>query len=458
MKTFEQENDELLKYLLDKRFFEVWEEGSDNTLWKATNLELFITSTCNLKCEYCYLNRFEDKLYPKENRKPKDILNNLKILFNWFSEKNFYFHNIDLFSGEIWHTHFGFDVFDVILNGIYNGVQIDSITIPTNCSFLMEDKTMHKMQHYINLFDKLGTRLTISCSIEGKMLEEETRSFKDENQNDKRNDLFYEKLFAFCKRNNYLFHPMVAAANVDKWIDNLKWYRKQLQDINYYDLGTIMMLEVRNDDWNEESIKNLLKFFDFEINEHLKMVNNDIETFANDILGKGGDSSNIGYINYALVLSESQAPCSIPTTLTIRVGDLAIPPCHRLAYDKFIYGKFEVDNDNKITDIKANNPQMAIRILASNNKLAHHKCDSCKYNIFCMGGCFGSQYESSQDPFMPAESVCDMFKAKYDYLIDKYEELGVFKYWEKIPKYDPYYEIAQEMLKGVKSIKNDRIN
>lgn len=105
--TFEQENDELLTYILENRFFKVWRD-KESELWNASNLELFITSTCNLKCEYCYLNRFEDKLYPKDSRKPEDILNNLKILFDWFIKEKFYFRNIDLFSGEIWHTDFGF--------------------------------------------------------------------------------------------------------------------------------------------------------------------------------------------------------------------------------------------------------------------------------------------------------------------------------------------------------------
>ena len=452
--TFEQENDELLTYILENRFFKVWRD-KESELWNASNLELFITSTCNLKCEYCYLNRFEDKLYPKDSRKPEDILNNLKILFDWFIKEKFYFRNIDLFSGEIWHTDFGFQVFDIIVEALERGVGIGSIMIPTNCSFLIEDKTMHKMQHYINLFATFGTRLIISCSVEGKILEGDTRSFKDEMQNDTRDDYFYDKLFAFCKRNEYVFHPMVAAANVDKWIDNLKWYQEQLQEIDYYDLSKLMMLEVRNDDWDEYSIKHLLKYYEYEIEKHLKLVGNDIKRLADDLIGRGDTSNHDGYSNYSITLADTQAPCTIPTTLTVRVGDLAIPPCHRLAYDKFLYGRFKVEN-NQIVGITANNPQMAVRILASNNKLTHHKCDACKYKDICIGGCFGSQYENSDDPFMPAETVCDMFKAKYNYLIDKYTELGVFDYWKKIPEYDPYYRIAQEILDVVEVINNER--
>jgi len=39
----------------------------------------------------------------------------------------------------------------------------------------------------------------------------------------------------------------------------------------------------------------------------------------------------------------------------VRLGDLAICPCHRQAYDEYLYGHFVVEN-NRITGIKANNP------------------------------------------------------------------------------------------------------
>jgi len=40
--------------------------------------------------------------------------------------------------------------------------------------------------------------------------------------------------------------------------------------------------------------------------------------------------------------------------ICVRLGDLAICPCHRTSYDKYLLGKFEV-KDNQIIGIKANN-------------------------------------------------------------------------------------------------------
>ena len=39
-------------------------------------LELYITASCNQSCQYCYLNRFGDKIYPKEIRDNKEIISN----------------------------------------------------------------------------------------------------------------------------------------------------------------------------------------------------------------------------------------------------------------------------------------------------------------------------------------------------------------------------------------------
>ena len=44
--------------------------------------------------------------------------------------------------------------------------------------------------------------------------------------------------------------------------------------------------------------------------------------------------------------------CTISYTLMIRAGDLSIVPCHRTSYQKFIYGKYIVKN-NQIQGIEA---------------------------------------------------------------------------------------------------------
>lgn len=455
--TFQLENDQLLTFILENRFFKVWRDregqNGEPSMWRDTNIELFITPTCNLKCEYCYLQRYSDGLYPKEYRDKEQILRNMRTLFEWFLKEGFSAKGLDLFSGEIWHTPFGFEVLDVVLEYARKGVLFEEITIPTNCTFIVDDENMNRMQNYIDDLSALGTRLIISCSIEGAVLEKKTRPFADKKKNSTRDERFYDKLFAFAKKNNYLFHPMVAAANVKDWIENYEWYEQQIADYKIDTPSPIMMLEVRNGDWTDESIADLLKFYDYQLDRQLKECGGSVKALSEFLVGK--NSQGRGYLNYALPLANNHPGCSVATHLCVRLGDLAICPCHRTSYDKLLYGKFKVE-DGEIVGITCNNPQMAIRVLGGNNKIDHHGCDVCPYNGLCMRGCFGAQYEYAGDAFMPVDSVCKMFKAKINHLIDRYIEIGIIDEWRKSSEYEVFYMYIQRLLGEIDRVQEYR--
>ena len=91
--------------------------------------------------------------------------------------------------------------------------------------------------------------------------------------------------------------------------------------------------------------------------------------------------NNNNYLPYAITKSNTYPACTIATHLCVRLGDLAISPCHRTGYEKNIYGYFQVEN-NRIVGIKANNPYMAMRILFGNNTICSPKCDTCDFNKF----------------------------------------------------------------------------
>ena len=71
---FELEQTELIKYILNSRFFSVWKKAANIrgteqwdkfikfSLWSESNLELYVTSLCNQKCSHCYLHQYP--LYP----------------------------------------------------------------------------------------------------------------------------------------------------------------------------------------------------------------------------------------------------------------------------------------------------------------------------------------------------------------------------------------------------------
>lgn len=455
----QKENDELLKFILEKRFFDIWRKERRNSTLETENrkklineskVEIYLTSSCNQNCEYCYLVKNKNKIYPQEFDKKEYVLKNLKILLNWFIEENFYIPVIELYSGEIWHTSYGIEVLDIVEKAVQNGLNVDQIVIPTNGSFLRNSNQRELIQKYINRFKNTYLiPLTFSFSVDGKIIEEMSRPVI--NKNDLKDDEFFEQMFLFAAHNKFYFHPMVSANNIKYWIENYKWWKEK---IDFYEMpfDSLMMLEVRSNEWTEKAINDYNKFLDYLLEDFLK--NNTVQDLANVLVGNvmfNYEEIN-GYIPFLINEAELHATCSIANHLTIRVGDLAICPCHRTAYNKYLYGHFIVEND-KIVGVKANNTQMAIRILFANNNLCSFRCDNCPFAFCCLKGCFGNQLELNKDPFLPVLSMCNFFEKKYTHLLEKYEELGVFsQYIEKITPYEVEYLKAQQLLNFRKDV------
>ena len=174
------------------------------------------------------------------------------------------------------------------------------------------------------------------------------------------------------------------------------------------------MLEVRNDGWTAESIREYTEFLDYLIDKMLREhCGGNVKKlaqhlFLTDIFNPGGK----GYVNFGMAPATSFQGCTVSNMLTVRLGDLAIPPCHRTAYGELLYGRFRVE-DGKIAGIEEHNPQMASRILFQDNILYAPGCDYCPYNYFCLQGCFGARRKTGKDPFMSIESICRLFRAVY---------------------------------------------
>lgn len=457
LKTFQDEKNELLKFILSKRFFDTWkndkflqEEEKTYSLINETKLEIYLTSTCNQHCEYCYLVKYGKEIYPQEFNTKENILHNLEILFNWLIQEGFYIPEIEYFSGEIWHTQFGLDVLELTYQAIQRGLYVNQILIPANCSFLLDELQTQKIQRYINKIRQLGVNLQFSISVDGAVIESQSRPL---NNKIEKTDEFYERMFLFAVHNNYFFHPMVSSSNVKYWKENYEWWEMMCEK---YDFGPakqiIMMLEVRNNDWTDETIQQYLDFLDFLIEKEFNDVGRNPQEFAQALLAPD-EYQLCGYLTFGLPEADTFAGCTVANSLTIRVGDLAICPCHRTAYPKFLYGHLIV-KDNQIVDIEAENVHMAIRILLANNTLCHFKCDTCALNHFCMKGCFGSQVENTGDPFMPVPEVCKFFEEKLKFLVQKYEDMGVVDFWRTITPYAPRYWQINTLITQIERIEN----
>lgn len=426
--TFQEEKDIILWSLINDVFgktFSTRKKG-ERSEKNSINLELYITPQCNQSCSYCYLCKYGDKLYPPEIRNQENILKNLEIMLNYCIEHKWNPHRFDLFTGEIWDTDFGYSVYEITKKAVEKGFRPDVIVIPTNMSFLLSDKSTEKAEDFLSYCKNFSVKVCYSCSNDGLYLDLKTRPLNNPEsyQYQKGTEEYYDKLFKFCKKWELGFHPMVAAHGIEDWIENYKWWEESLKKYDFIE-HPIMYLEVRNDDWTEEKIKSYLKYLNFVIDYEIKNTyNNNVEEFSNFVYRVDKDyRQGTNYSPMHINRNEFDPGCTIHRSLVVRLGDMAIVPCHRTSYDEFIGGHFKIEN-NKIVGVTAKNIQILNQVWL-NNMAGNAKCGTCKHRSYCIKGCYGSQFESTGELLYPIESVCEFLKAKNFFLYLKYDKIGI---------------------------------
>jgi sulfatase maturation enzyme AslB (radical SAM superfamily) len=250
---YQEENNQVLDFIINHTFF--INQKRDYTL------ELILTPECNQKCEYCYLQKYKHDLYPKESYEHDKILQNLDYLFNFLKENNIYIPKIDLFSGEIWGSEFGITILDKVYNHYKNYKFSNKIGIPSNMTFLLNSKYKTLIQKYIDLFKELNVKLYFSASVDGKILEETSRPL---NSGKIKEDNFYKEVFEFAQKNNFGFHPMLSATNVHNWKENFDWFIQEYQKYKIIGMAP-MILEVRDNNWNADSLNSYKEFLNYII-------------------------------------------------------------------------------------------------------------------------------------------------------------------------------------------------
>lgn len=423
----ETENDKLLATFIEDfffRFFKRKEKGVKDDP-DGRRLELYTTSKCTSNCKYCYLHEHQNELYPEHCNNEVDILKNLKSVMKYYTDNQFVC-DLELFGGEGITTGLTFKCLDIIydsLSAVEREYRPYRISLPEDCKFISSKELTEKVQSYCDKFRKIGTILSISASVDGALMDE------NREKNNRGQD-FYDDLFRFLDKNYLAAHPMVSAINIEKWIDNFNWWWETSKRLNIFVADRLMMLEVRNGDWTEEKIQQYIYFLNYIIDFYWEdRYKNNPREFAKRIAGKD-NYPNKGYDNIALryrTLKDgrfTELTCGLPNILSIRLGDMAIVPCHRTAYDKFVGGYFTTDENNKINGIKSNNVGVYISCYNFSHNIAA-KCYSCSIKHWCVGQCLGSCYESNKELFLPIESVCNLYIAKNIFLLMKYEDLGI---------------------------------
>jgi len=401
--TYKEENDKLMQSVLQGTFFNAYKTDNEDLAYlNFKSLEMIISPICNLNCNYCYITQYGDKLYPKEIRDNNQILKNIDILLDWIVKNN-YKPKIDVFSGELFALPIGFKV----LEKINNKLSDVTIVIPTNFTFIL-DKT-EQVKDIIQKYKDKGNKLFLSASIDGKYCEDN----RPARTNIVRDDDYYDKVFEFCKEQKFAFHPMIYANRIEYWKDNFEWFISMFEKhgFNGYPL---YLLEVRNEEWTEEQMK-IFKDFVYWLTDWCIKNRRDLFKQGFNIL-----SSILSTIGRGI-------GCGLQSALYVRMGDLAIVPCHRTSYEGLNYGKFKVEKD-EIVGMESDNVENMIATYsfdADNLPV----CECCMIKHLCSHGCMGCQFETVGDMFVPNPNVCKLEHAKIigfvKALIDnkKYEEI-----------------------------------
>jgi len=439
MKTFQEENNNLIKSFLGHTFFKGWKEGLEN----FEKLELFFGTSCNLDCKYCYLARYGNELYSADIQNSSVILNNLSILLDWLI-KNKYGPHIEIFGGELLIQEMGIKGIELILNKFENAEKKPKgITIPTNYTFLLSKQKTKEIEKLLKRSKRIGIPMYFSASFDGKYCEA-NRPLKTEK--DKRNNKYYDKCFAFNKKWGFGFHPMIYSELIENWKENFLWFQRELKKFNF-NFWNLYLLEVRNTEWEKSQLKSFMDFIEFLIEwTYYGPCKKNKDYFVNFLFKKG-----YNILRSPLSTVGRGLKCAFQTIIYVRLGDLAIVPCHRTSYPPYTLGKFIVKN-NKIIKIESENPELMIGGITLEAKNFPF-CETCLLKYLCTLGCLGSQFETTGDLFSPIPTVCQLEHAKIYAMIKTYKKLGLYsKVYENLKNEDKTtsFDLLEEMIENKK--------
>lgn len=424
----------------------IMESYLENYEKKSTSIEFIISSACNQKCEYCYLYKHGHEMYPPEANNKENILHNFPILLEWLQKEGYEWKDFDIFSGEFFQLSFWEEILEDIGEFCkkYNR-EDNTISMPTNMSFLMDDKKTERVEYWLKrLEQEYGVHMYLSASVDGpEDLEEVERALKN---GSKKQDEFYDKLFKFMKKYDIGAHPMITKnfvanykKNYDWWMDNIIKYNCTFIKQGGLEVTNIpMLLEVRDpDQWDEESLENYRKFLWYVAEKDLKVLhNNNIEDFAWHMIDDFSDKTMYkGKYNHvqpyilALPTIQHKMTCSIQNGPIWRVGDLALVPCHRTCYPSNVYGKLRLNEDKtEIIGCEGLHPTLGIKIKTLNPSRSMLGCSYCKYRGFCLKGCLGSQYEHAKELFAAQDEICNMYEVKWNTINEIAKHYGVYDF------------------------------
>ena len=416
--NYQDEQTELLEFFLENSYYKAWRNPGTKEpyLINYKHLELMVNHKCNLKCKYCYMDKYHKSYFPKGSQNVDTLLRNTDLLIDWLDEKGFS-PKIEIFAGDSLNDPTCRKVIHKLLDACLQGRRVTSeLILPTNMGWLLHDNKIKDVDAIREKAEFAGVYCHVSMSVDGKYMEM-NRPFKSKNLD--YSDEMYDKMFKFLlKHPSSGIHPMIYSNNIEEAKKNFLWWQDMFEKYGLF-WKHMYLLEVRNQEWTIEQTKEYFEFVKFLCHWSFDKCGRNIDEFRNFVYRDHG--FNILSVPFGRTMRGM--PCSIQSCVTVRLGDLNIIPCHRTAYKHMETAEFITEND-KITGLRAKNIELWFAIQSIHNTVYPY-CEKCTINSICSGGCLGAQYEATGSIFTPIPTVCRLFHAKIAALVEAYEELGI---------------------------------
>ena len=323
-----------------------------------------------------------------------NYINNIQTLLNYLIENNLFISKFKIKSNlDLFIDNKIFQIFDLISDYFSHYTNNNKIIIFENnykfCS------NINKLNEYINLFNNKNIKLLIPTYL----------SLKDN----------FNKINDIKKLNNE-FYVIINPT------DNINDYMKLQQ----YNINSNIIIN-KNIYWNDDQIQQCLFLIKYIIDNTYNLYNNK-KDFVKNVIPMNNKYYNKSpiIISYFDKFANNTLHCDLSDSLSINCKDLSLPACCGLQHSIFCGGRFEINEEKNIIDIKANEGINGYLNQRITNSFFQPNCVICANKFFCNKGCHGFQWEYNAEPYITVTNSCKLENSILNLLIQTYHELGLF--------------------------------
>lgn len=348
-----------------------------------SNLNTQIPITLLIDANICYNTTIKENndlnLYLDNIQSLIEFLKNNKIFVSQWNIKS----NNNLFKNNIL-----FSIFDLLNNYFIYFNKNGKVIFYTNNIY---QYYIDKLNNYINIFHKYNNKL--KCVIQLTL-------------EDNINDLIFEK---YMDPLYIIINPSITQETINNY-----------KQIKQKDLFHFIINKCTS--WDDEQILNCLTLLNEMIQIEYQKYDNKL-----DLIKYLFPIDNNNYLKSPIIFSQIDKlnnnflNCDLQNTLSIDCKDLSFPPCCGLQHSVFNGGYLK--KDNIIAD-RGINGYLNQRIT---NSFFQPTCVFCENKYFCNKGCHGYQWEYNAEPCIPVTNLCRLENNILNFLIIKYNELGLFE-------------------------------